>query len=329
MTSVWKLCNKIVNKLMDRKDILYEKWSSPELCVVLGESGMCIEWLAKRGLIKNSRLCSVCGEPASLLECAQIIDGYRWECNLQECNFRKSIRSESFFDGRDLPLRTIIVVMHYWCEDLQNETVTQLGVSEEDSADICNVIREEFEKNQRRAGAIGGIDENFQPVIVEIGESYFFRGEHRQSQQPEGHWVFGGIERLENGAVGKRFLVAVPNCAADTLQDEILRHILPGSNIISDGWAAYGNIPHIANGIYTHSFMGAENNLVDPNNRELHTQNIEMMLMRAKRKMNRHVGSSRESFALHLQDYVFRSQIRPSRYLFESLLMVIVDKYTI
>lgn len=85
---------------------------------------------------------------------------------------------------------------------------------------------------------IGGIDENGEAIVVEIGESKYFNQRYNRGQTRNSHWLFGGCER----ASGKCFLVKVENRTAATLQAEIGRHVLPGTHIVSDGWASYANI---------------------------------------------------------------------------------------
>jgi len=71
------------------------------------------------------------------------------------------------------------------------------------------------------------------------------------------------------------------------LTRETDRHILPGSHIVSDGWASYAQIDRIHGGIYTHSVVVHQDNYVDPNEQDTHTQNVENMWMRAKKKLRR------------------------------------------
>jgi len=134
------------------------------------------------------------------------------------------------------------------------------------------------------------MDDNGEPIVVEIDESKYFHRKYHRGQWREGHWVFGGIER----DTGKCFLVEVPDRTAATLQQHIQTHILPGSHIVSDGWAAYANIDAIRGGIYTHAVVVHQAHFVDPNDTEIHTQNIENMWMWAKRKIKRQFGTSRE-----------------------------------
>jgi len=80
--------------------------------------------------------------------------------------------------------------------------------------------------------------------------------------------------------------VEVPDRTAATLQAKIREYILPGSHIISDGWAAYANVSGIGGGIYSHEVVVHENLFVDPDDEEINTQNVENMWMRAKRKFD-------------------------------------------
>ena len=93
---------------------------------------------------------------------------------------------------------------------------------------------------------IGGVDENCESITVEFDESLFFHRKYHRGRYTEGHWVFGGIERGSK----KCFVLEVSDRKATTLEACIKQNILPGIHIISDGWAAYGNIENIDMGVY-------------------------------------------------------------------------------
>ena len=52
---------------------------------------------------------------------------------------------------------------------------------------------------------------------------------------------------------------------------------------------------------------GHQTHFLDPNDSEIHTQNVENMWMRAKRKIKRQFGTSRELFPSYLHEFVFRN----------------------
>ena len=121
-------------------------------------------------------------------------------------------------------------------------------------------------------------------------------------------------------------MVEVPDRRAVTLQALIEEHILPGSHIISDGWAAYTNINLIGQGIYEHSVVVHQHNFVDPNDAEVHTQNVENLWMRAKRKLKRQFGTSRDLFPSYLHEFVFRNQFRRQD-MFTNYLVTVAENY--
>ena len=72
--------------------------------------------------------------------------------------------------------------------------------------------------------------------------------------------------------------------------------------IISDNWAAYNQIEGLSQGAYLHGTVNHTYNFVDPNDPTLHTNRVENMWMRAKRKLRKQFGTSENLFG----GYLFR-----------------------
>jgi len=121
----------------------------------------------------------------------------------------------------------------------------------------------------------------------------------------QGQWVFGAVERVS----GKCFLTAVPDRSAATLESRILQHILPGTHIISDGWAAHCNLKDIGHGIYQDSFVRYMNFRIMCINEIVFMNDIENLWMRAKRKLHRQFGTSRELFPSYLTQFQYRETV--------------------
>jgi len=132
--------------------------------------------------------------------------------------------------------------------------------------------------------------------------------------------VFGGVER----GTGKCFLVEVGDRTAATLSTKIREHILPGTHIISDSWAAYAQIDQTANGIFTHEVVVHQNYFLDPNDADVHTQNVENLWMKAKRKIRRQFGTSQELFTSYLREFLFRNCLRGKDIFVELLTLNVV-----
>ena len=114
-------------------------------------------------------------------------------------------------------------------------------------------------------------------VEVEIDESKFGRCKYNRGRVVDGHWVFGGVERM----TGECFLVEVAQRDAATLLPLIARFIRPGSIVYSDEWAAYNRI-NATTGMH-HETVNHSLHFVDPVT-GAHTQGVESMWSSAKKK---------------------------------------------
>lgn len=284
---------------------------------------LCLQWLASRRLIKNSYQCPNCQQLASFTVHNGSSDGRRWVC--QRCNMRKSVRDGSFFAHSHLALKQVIILVYCWAYDMpqmQMEHEAEVD-SRTTTVDWCNFMREECQIwLANNSEVVGGMDDQGDAIVVEIDESKYFHRKYHRGQWHDGHWVFGGIERLS----GKCFLIEVPDRSARTLEALILQFILPGSHIVSDGWASYANISTLNHGIYSHSVIVHQQHFVDPNDADIHTQNIENCWMRAKRKLKRQFGTSRALFPSYLHEFVFRNRFR-GQDMFAVFLQTVADNY--
>ena len=131
-------------------------------------------WLNEKQLIKNFRgPCDKC--TAGELHCVKDIsyksDQLVFRCTNRTCNFKKSIRHRSWFQGSHLSLETILKLTYYWVYKLPLEFVqTELKIGSCGTVvDWYNFAREvclqiSIQDNEQ----IGG--EN---IVVEIDESKF------------------------------------------------------------------------------------------------------------------------------------------------------------
>ena len=94
---------------------------------------------------------------------------------------------------------------------------------------------------------------------------------------------------------------------ATTLLPLIEHHVRPGSHIMSDGWLAYDGIATMNGGVYMHDVIVHERHFVQPDDEHIHTQNVENIWMRAKRKLKRPFETTRELFPTYLSEFQWRS----------------------
>jgi transposase-like protein len=175
----------------------------------------------------------------------------------------------------------------------------ELQISEPTGVDWFNFIRdvcaEYFNQNPVEIGGPG--------IHVEIDESKFGRRKYNRGRWQEGHWVFGGIERI----TGKSFLVEVQKRDANTLLPIIMQYIRPGSVIYSDEWRAYSRLPTLPGQMYTHHTVNHSVNFVDPVT-GAHTQMVERMWGGCKGMMRQQKTMHSRLFDTYLQEFMWRKQ---------------------
>ena len=310
--------------IMEVDAIVDESWRLVTLAPEISTKIQTLEWLARRRLIKNEVLCATCQQPARLTAYVQGTDGYRWKCYRH--NFTQSVRHGSFFTRSHLGLDKLVQLLYMWAMDFQQDQImVELPIQENSrhtAIDWCNFIPEVCEEYlERNPKTVDGFHDDGTGIIVEIDESkYFHRKYHRGLWRP-GHWVFGAIERH----TGRCIMVEVPSRDQATLTPIIQEWIPPGSRIVSDGWAAYRGIDQIQGGVYEHDVVVHQRNFVDPDDPDIHTQNIENTWMRAKKKLRRQHGTTAQLFQSYLAEFLWRNRVRNNR--FGGIMAAIIQIY--
>ena len=313
------------NQMLTPAQMAAESWRLVTLAAELNTTESTLQWAARRRLVHNAVTCPRCARPATLVARADVTDGHHWRC--ARCRFTKSVRSGSFFERSHLSISSIVVIAYCWAVDMPQKLIAREADVQTKATivDWCNFLREVAgDYIMRRPTEIGGFDNNGWPVVVEVDESKYYHRKYHRGQWRKGHWVFGGFER----GTGKSFLVEVPDRTRRTLYRIIREHILPGSHIVHDGWRAYDTIHRIRRGIYTHQKIVHQRHFVDPNDPEVHTQNIENLWMRAKRKLRRQFGTSEPLFPSYLHEFLFREMTR-DREVFSAVLECIRHSYPV
>ena len=136
-------------------------------------------------------------------------------------------------------------------------------------------------------------------VKVEIDESKFGKRKYNRGRQVEGHWVFGGTERI----TGECFLVEVDRRDAATLLPLIQQHIRRGSIIYSDEWKAYSRITATTG--MSHETVNHSLHFVDPAT-GAHTQGVEAMWSSCKRLMREERTMHSNLFDPYLPEFTWR-----------------------
>ena len=93
-----------------------------ELLTLIQSCQAILTFLVSRGLLAARRRCS-CGNQMVLRD-DKSDDGYHWECPVNKCRKRRSIRAGSFFEDSKIPLSHWLYVIFLWSIDESNKKVS-------------------------------------------------------------------------------------------------------------------------------------------------------------------------------------------------------------
>jgi len=101
-------------------------------------------------------------------------------------------------------------------------------------------------------------------------------------------------------------VLSVPDRSARTLLAAIKKHIAPGSTIMSDCWSGYK--PEEAG--FEHCRVNHSYNFLNPEDKNIHTQNAERMWGSAKWRNKRQRGTKRDFLDSYLCEFMVRQEIK-------------------
>ena len=93
---------------------------------------------------------------------------------------------------------------------------------------------------------------------------------------------------------------------ANTLLPIIQAHVLPGTTIHSDEWAAYRRVQNLGN-VIAHGTVNHSLHFVDPST-GVHTQNIESYWSRVKHRIKHMKGLHHHQMASYLDEFMWRER---------------------
>ena len=102
------------------------------------------------------------------------------------------------------------------------------------------------------------------------------------------------------------YIEVVPQCDAATLLPIIQAHVVNGTIIHSDQWAAYRQVASLPS-VSTHSTVNHSVTFVDPVS-GTHTQNIESYWGKAKRKLKNMKGCHASQLPSYLDEFMWRER---------------------
>jgi hypothetical protein len=263
-----------------------------------------INFLKTKGLLKDIMHCKHCGNLMTWTKSRSTIDGFRWKCMIKTCIKYKttlSIRTGSCFDDVRCDIRRILFAIYLWSEETQEKQACQLtGLSRPTIITIYaflrNICKKYFEANPIILGGEG--------IICQVDESLFtYKPKYHRGRAPQQkRWVFGIVDTSYVPAIGYMQFVSERN--SNTLLPIIERVCLPGTIIVSDGWAAY---PRIQERGYQFISVNHRENFVDPVTR-VHTQHVESYWSKQKLRIKKMKGVAYNYKEDYLLEFLWRDR---------------------
>lgn len=219
-----------------------------------------------------------------LLRCHHNYIDPKYKKKRRRCDYQISIFNGSFLSGSHLnPSQVLLFIVSWlqksWCHQTVIENLVISRRSSVDWRSFCSEVTVNWFDNQ---SPIGGID-----VSVEIDETLITKRKYNRGRLVKQIWLFGGIERVSK----KRFVVPLMDEDNEPLPRNkenlialIKKFIRQGTTIYSDLWKAYNTLQDEG---YKHFGINHSLNFVDPENCEVHTQNIERLWLDVKQFVKR------------------------------------------
>ena len=224
-------------------------------------------------------------------------DGYHWECPVNHCRKRRSIRAGSFFEDSKIPLAQWLFIIFLWSIEESNKRVSLLtGLSLRTVVTVLQKLRHicslKILNGNLKLGGRG--------KTVEIDESMFgHKRKYNRGRIGRGTWVFGIVER----GTGRALTFRVPDRTRETLVTGLVeRFVQPGTLIISDKFSPYFNLNSIG---YIHLMVNHSENFVDPYT-GAHSNTIEGVWSQVKRKLKAMNGTLRSKIPGYLDEFNWR-----------------------
>ncbi|KCZ81196.1 hypothetical protein H312_01406 [Anncaliia algerae PRA339] len=259
----------------ESKDYLYDLFKRNELC--LAEGSLCDACRASTYKKQRRKIAQV---------------GFVLKCSGKTCRSEKSIIKNSFFNNNKLSKLTFLAGAF-----IKNKPISMViedtGFNEKTVYKYFNYFRSKCAENLDFSNfQLGG-----QGIEVEIDETHLFTRKYHRGNvlASESVWIFGIFERNSK----RVYLEVVPRRDGATLYNILYTRLLPGTRVFSDSWRGY----NIIRQNFEVSSVNHRLSFVDPNDSNIHTNNIERLWRTLKNDMR---GCQVNNYNIHLKEFMFR-----------------------
>ena len=242
----------------------------------------------------------------------------QWKCGRRSCNKTFTYKKNSFFEKSNISEGKILLIIYAWLDKQTIDFMTKnIEISKNTVIDWKNFCREVcveiLKLDNKKIGGPG--------TIVEVDESKFGKRKHNRGKKVDGVWVLGGVCRETN----ETFFQVVEDRTAETIMPILIDNIHPQSTIITDCWKSYNNVK---DNFYKHYTVNHSKHFVDPENKTIHTNNIENRWGVIKRTLLPKNGTNKSLYMSYFAEYcVSNRYLKHSKSKFHDFLELIKRVY--
>lgn len=263
---------------------------------------VCIDTVAAMRWLDGKPVCPKCGVAEGERKHYWLAAQKRWKC--YSCRKQFSVKVDSIFEDSPLGLDIWLIAMWMLCNCKNgvssHEISRETGISQKAAWHLLHRIRLVLKGVEEiRMGQTGGpveADEAFigpTPNRMHARKRALAKNGAFHINKPA---VFGIYDRETRQVRAK----LIPNVSRETLQQEILDQVVPGSKVFTDGWKGYEGL----NKEFVHQTV---NHLTEYVRGEIHTQGIENFWSLLKRGLH---GTYVAVEPFHLFRYVDEQMFR-------------------
>ena len=264
------------------------------------------------GIVCGTMKCEACDSSMKIRKC-KCIDGFQWECTVNSCRKRYSIRKYSIFEDSKLQMGMVLsILFNFSCRTRPDVTSKTFGVGLKTVQQLYRLFRQRiffFYELEREFIQIGG-----QERTVEIDKCMLGRRKYNKGRMRKQLWVFGGIEREDKK---NWFVEIVEKRNGNTLLPILEKKIKNGTAVMSDGWRAYRNLTEsLPQKQFIHKWVNHDVEFVSSVDRNVHTQNIECFWSTLKRFLRCTGTNYRANLSHFIAEHYFRTKYSNNFYNF-------------
>uniref|UniRef100_A0A182W7W2 DDE_Tnp_IS1595 domain-containing protein n=1 Tax=Anopheles minimus TaxID=112268 RepID=A0A182W7W2_9DIPT len=227
-------------------------------------------------------------------------DRCKWLCRRKACAGSCTIVTGSIFFGAESSLASLTLLRYEWsAKSSVSRAMVETGLDRSTVLDWYRLLRNflfdyEFDRTSRQIGGTG--------MTVEVDETKVVRQKYHIGCVSASHKEWLRVETKTQGV----------------LNDLILRHVAPGTRILSDCWAGYNGLSALG---FQHETVNHSHNFVDPLQGDVHTQRIENVWRWLKHFLKQKGTNICGSLEGYFAEYMFRKKHEAN--VFEALVAVI------